>query len=86
MANFLTLVKDFIDNMEDKIKKIMVNIFKISFGICIIATIVLYLYIVDTKTVVIYEVGLQLFKTGIITMTFGFLCSFAFENLRNRMI
>ncbi len=43
MTSFFTQIKNFINNMEEGIKKIMLNIFKVSFGILILASIVLYL-------------------------------------------
>ena len=85
MVNYILQILDVIKNMEEKIKKIMLTVLKISFGICILAAIVLYLYIVDSQSIITYEAGLILFKTGIALLTFGFICPFAFENLRKGM-
>ena len=85
MANYLTQFKDFINNMEERIKKIMINIINVSFGILILASIVLYLYIADSSELITYEAGLILFKTGIAIFSFGIVSSFAFENLRKRI-
>ena len=78
-------VLESIKNMEEGIKKIMMIIIKISFGICILSSIILLTYILNSKLLITYEAGLILFKTGIVLFAFGFMCSFVFNNLRNRI-
>ncbi len=80
------MVIDFIKKMKEDIKKLMIKIIEVSFGICIFAATVLFAYILNTSNIVFYEAGIILFKTGIIFAVFGFLCSFAVENLRKNIL
>ncbi len=79
-------ILEYIKNMQDEIKKIMIKSMISSFSLCILALIILLIYIIESNLLIIYEAGIILFKTGGILSTFSFICSVIFDKLYNRVI
>ena len=79
------MVQNFISkitNIDKSILKVIKIIFKISFSICIIAILILSMYIFNPISHITYLAGLQLFKSSLMIAVFGFICGISIDILR----
>ena len=72
-------------NLDDKVKKIMINGFKFSFIFLIISVLVLIVYKLYMLPV-IYYCGTILFKTSLMFFVDFIIIGFGFDVLRKQMI
>lgn len=70
-----------ITNIDKSILKVIKNIFKVSFAICIISVLILSMYISNPISHITYLVGLQLFKSSLMISVFGFICGISTDML-----
>ena len=70
-----------IKNIDKKIFKLMINVFKVAILIAIFATYILALYIFNPITNLIFQIGLQLFKCSLMCISIAFICGFAFNKI-----
>lgn len=71
-----------ISNIDKSILKVIKNIFKVSFGICIISVLILCTYIYNPISHITYLIGLSLFKSSLMIAVFGFICGISTDLLR----
>ncbi len=72
-----------ITNIDKSILKVIKNIFKISFGICITSVLTLCAYIFNPISHITYLIGLSLFKSSLMISVFGFICGISTDLLKN---
>ena len=82
----LKTIKDKLNEMEEGVIKIMKVGFKISFGVCIVATLILFTYICFNKNPNIYYSGIELFKAGLAFMAEFTICGLAIDKIKKQMI
>lgn len=70
-----------INNIDKSILKVIKNIFKVSFGICIISVLILSIYIFNPISQITYLAGLSLFKSSLMLAVFGFICGVSTDML-----
>lgn len=71
-----------INNIDKSILKVIKNIFKVSFAICIISIFILSIYISNPISHTTYLAGLSLFKSSLMISVFGFICGISTDLLR----
>lgn len=71
-----------ITDMDKSILKVIKNIFRVSFSICIISVLILSMYISNPTSHTTYLAGLQLFKSSLMIAVFGFICGISTDLLR----
>ncbi len=71
-----------ITNIDKSILKVIKNIFKVSFCICIISVLILLMYIYNSVSHITYLVGLSLFKSSLMISVFGFICGISTDLLK----
>ncbi len=79
------MVKNLISKISDidkSILKVIKNIFKVSFGICIIAVLILFAYIYNPSSHITYLAGLSLFKSSLMISVFGFICGISTDLIK----
>ena len=79
-------IKDKFSEIEESVVKIMKAGFKFSFGVCIIATIILFTYICFNNNPNIYYSGIELLKAGISFMAEFAVCGLAMDKIKKQMI
>ena len=72
-------------NLDDKVKKIMVNGFKFAFLFCIFSAIILLVYNFYSLPI-LYYVGTVLFKTSLMFFVDFTICGIAFDTIKKQMI
>ena len=71
-----------ITNIDKSILKVIKNIFKVSFCICIISVLILLMYIYNSVSHITCLVGLSLFKSSLMISVFGFICGISTDLLK----
>lgn len=71
-----------ITNIDKSILRVIKSIFKVSFGICIVAVLILFMYILNPISHITYLAGLSLFKSSLMIAVFGFICGISTDMLR----
>ncbi len=72
-----------ITNIDKSILKVIKNIFKVSFAICIISVFILSMYILNPTSHITYLAGLSLFKSSLMISVFAFICGISTDLLKN---
>lgn len=71
-----------ITNIDKSILRIIKIILVISFSICIISALILSIYIYSPASHITYQIGLKLFKSGLMIAVFGFICGIGVDLLK----
>ena len=71
-------------NLDDKVKKIMVNGFKFSFLFCIFSAIILFVYNFYSLPI-LYYVGTILFKTSLMFFVDFLVLGIGFDTIKKQM-
>lgn len=83
------MIKKFINttkNIEKEILKIIFSSLKFSFIICVVACVILLIYILNPISHILYDSGLILFKTGLNFAIISFVCGFAMDIIKKQII
>ena len=80
----LKLLKDKLNSMEEKVKKIMNYGFTFSFFVCIISTIILIAYEFTTN-LELYYIGLSVFRLSLFLGVEFFICGFAIDTIKKQI-
>jgi len=83
------MIKKIIDNIKsiDKnILKIMISGLKFSFIVCVISCIILFSYILNPISHILYNSGIILFKNGLTFASAFFICAFAMDKIKKQLI
>ena len=82
------MIKMFLDNlnnMDDKVKGIMINGFKFSFVFLIFSVLILFVYQLYMLPI-IYDCGTLLFKTAIMFIADFVMLGIGFDTLKKQMV
>lgn len=71
-------------NLDDKVKKIMVNGFKFAFLFCIFSAIILLIYNFYTLPI-LYYIGTMLFKTSLMFFVDFIILGISFDTIKKQM-
>lgn len=77
-----TIIQD-IKNINKSALKIMFYGFKFSFIFYIVSSIILFTYIMNPVSHIIFECGIILFRTGITLCIFCFICAFTLDKIKH---
>ena len=80
----IKMVIDKIKNLDDNVKKIMINGFKFSFAFCIISILVLGTYKFYMLPILYYS-GTVLFKTSLMFFVDFVILGFGFDAIKKQM-
>jgi len=81
----IKMIIDKYKNIDDKVKKIMINGFKFSFAFLILSILVLISYQVYMMPI-IFTCGTILFKTGIMFIVDFIILGIGFDTLKKQMV
>lgn len=81
----IKMIIDKYKNIDDKVKKIMINGFKFSFSFLIFSILVLLVYQVYMMPI-IFTCGTILFKTGIMFIVDFIILGIGFDTLKKQMV
>ena len=81
----IKMIVDKYKNIDDKVKKIMINGFKFSFAFLILSILVLISYQVYMMPI-IFTCGTILFKTGIMFIVDFIILGIGFDTLKKQMV
>ncbi len=73
-------------NIDDSIVKIMKSGFKCSFIICLIATYILFLYILNPVTHTMFSIGYLLARLGLMCFVCFFVGAFASDKIKKGVL
>lgn len=71
-----------ITSIDKSILKLIKNVFKVSFAICIMSVLILSMYILNPTSHITYLAGLSLFKSSLMIAVFAFICGISTDMLR----
>mgnify|MGYP006369873533 CR=1 FL=1 len=71
-------------DIDDKVKRIMINGFKFSFAFCILSALILYIYHLYTLPI-LYYCGTILFKTSLMFFVDFIILGIGFDTIKKQM-
>ena len=77
--------KDFFKNIDKNILKFMISGLNFSFIISNISLVILFFYILNPISYLIYEAGIIIFKTSLLFAAFFFICAIATNKLKKEI-
>ena len=82
----VNLLTDKIQNLDNKVKKIMHIGFIFSFALCIIAGISLFTYEIFYSLPSLFYAGISLFHTSLMFACMFFICGIGFDTIKKQKI
>lgn len=85
VINMFIILKDKVENLDNRIKKIMNIGFRFSFALCVISVLVLFTYETVYSIPNLFYAGISLLQSSLMFVCAFIVCGISFDTIKKQM-